>query len=87
MGLLMIVLSNFCPISLLSSTYKIISKCLASRLKMVLPLVVSQTQGAFLIDRSMLDDTLCANECIDSRLCSGLPGMLCKVDMEKNMIM
>lgn len=36
-------LGDFCPISLLGSTYKIISKCLASRLKMVLPSIVSKS--------------------------------------------
>lgn len=41
-------ISNFGPVSLVGSTYKIISKCLAMRLKQVLPSIVSKEQGAFL---------------------------------------
>lgn len=75
--------SDFQPICLLGSTYKIISKCLTSRFKAVLPLVVSQAEGAFLKGRSILDGSLCANVCINSRIQEGTPGVLCKVDMEK----
>lgn len=80
-------LGDFCPVSLLGGTYKIISKCLATRLKMVLPSVVSQSQGAFLKGRSIMDGVFCVNECIDSKIRSRISRVLCKVDMKNPMIM
>lgn len=76
-------LSDFKPISLLGSTYKIISKCLTLRLRFILPSIISKEQGAFLSGRSITDGFLCASECIDDRARSGTPGVICKLDMEK----
>lgn len=47
---------NFRPISLVGSTYKIISKCLALHLVEVLPGIVTKEQRAFLKGRSMVDE-------------------------------
>lgn len=44
-------LSDFRSISLIGSTYKIISKCLALRLKTVLPDIVSKEYKAFFVRR------------------------------------
>lgn len=76
-------IGDFQPISLLGSTYKIISKCLISRLKIVLPSVISHTQGAFLKGRSILNGALCTNECIDTRIRDDIPEVICKIDIEK----
>lgn len=78
-----VCLSDFRPVSLVGSTYKIISKCLALRLKEVLPGIVPREQGAFLQGRTMMDGVLCANECINARIREGKPGVLCKLDLEK----
>lgn len=57
-----IKLSDFRPISLVGSLYKIFSKILATRLKHVMPEVISHHQNAFIKGRQILDSVLIANE-------------------------
>jgi hypothetical protein len=76
-------LKDFHPISLVGGMYKIIAKLLANRLSVVLGKIISPSQNAFVKRRQILDSVLIANECLDSRIKVALPGVLCKLDLEK----
>lgn len=75
--------SDFRPISLMSSINKIISKVISSRLKVVLPQIISFQQSAYVQGRQIMDSAMIANECINSAQLHNQNGFLCKIDFQK----
>lgn len=59
-------LSDYRPISLIGSVYKLIAKVLAVRLQGVLPTLISDNQFAFTSGRKIADCILIANEVVDA---------------------
>ncbi|RVW21770.1 LINE-1 retrotransposable element ORF2 protein [Vitis vinifera] len=76
-------ISDFRPISLITSLYKIIAKVLSGRLRGVLHETIHSTQGAFVQGRQIMDAVLIANEIVDERRRSGEEGVVFKIDFEK----
>ncbi|RVW35166.1 putative ribonuclease H protein [Vitis vinifera] len=76
-------ISDFRPISLITSLYKIIAKVLAGRIRGVLHETIHSTQGAFVQGRQILDAVLIANEIVDEKRRSGEEGVVFKIDFEK----
>lgn len=76
-------LTDYRLISLIGVVYKIIAKLLAERLKKVVSKLVNKNQMTFIKGRQIMDAALIASECIDLRMKSGDPGLLCKLDIQK----
>lgn len=74
---------DLCPISLLSSVYKIIFNVLTSRLRPIMESIISNPQGDFVVGRQILNGISITNECVDEVIKKGETGILCKLDLEK----
>lgn len=59
-------LTEYRPISLIGSMYKILSKVLAARIKVTIPVIVGEVQSAFSKGKNIQDGILIANEVVDS---------------------
>lgn len=77
--------SHFRPIALCNVVYKVITKIIATRLRDILPYVVSENQSSFIPGRSTVDNILVLQETIHSlKNLKGKKGyMIIKPDLEK----
>jgi mannosylglycoprotein endo-beta-mannosidase len=75
--------SQFQPISLIHGLYKIVAKLLSTRLKSVLPDVISVNQSAFIAGRQILDGFMIANEVVHAIRSKKDHRFLLKVDFHK----
>lgn len=77
-------ISDFRPISCCNTTYKVISKLLATRLKQVMPMIISNTQSAFIPGRLMIENVLMATELVKGYNWKNLSKRsMLKVDLKK----
>ena len=63
--------------------YKIISKVIASRLKGLLPLLISPEQTGYVEGRQILDGIILSHEVLHSLKTTKTPGMLLKLNLSK----
>ena len=75
--------TDFRPISLVGSLYKVIAKNLSNRLKVVLPSLIGESQTVFVADRQILDGALIANEVVHWLKKKKKQGILLKLDFQK----
>ena len=76
-------LNKFRPIALCNVIYKIITKLIATRVKPLLPLLVSKEQTGYVEGRQILDGIILAHEVVHSLKLTKKPGMLMKLHMSK----
>lgn len=74
---------KFRPIALCNVIYKIVSKIVASRLKSLLPLLISPEQSGYVEGRQITDGIILTHEIIHSLKHSKKSGMLLKIDLSK----
>lgn len=74
---------DFRPISLCNTIYKILSKCLANRLKTLLSRIISEEQMGFVPNKLILDGIIIAQEIVHTAQITKEPSMLMKIDIQK----
>ncbi|GJT98489.1 RNA-directed DNA polymerase, eukaryota [Tanacetum coccineum] len=75
--------TDFRPISLIGSVYKVVTKILANRLSMVISDLISNTQSAFVKNRKILDGPFILNEALAWCKRKKKQALMFKVDFAK----
>ena len=79
----LLVVSNWCPITLLNVDYKILTKLFAKRLKDILPKIVAPDQRGFIAGRHLSESILDVYALIDLILERDDDYFLCSIDVQK----
>lgn len=66
----------------MGGVYDSISKVLANMMEAELEKVISRVNNEFIKGWQILDIILVGDGCLDSRIHSGIPRVLCKLDLE-----
>ena len=77
------VLKNWRPISLLNTTYKIISGCIANRIKQSIDKLIHENQKGFLAGRCIAENTRLLYDLMHYTSENNIPALLLLVDFEK----
>eukprot|EP00253_Pinus_taeda_P019947 PITA_19947 len=70
-------------IALYNIIYKLVSKIIATRIKLLLPLIISPEQSGYVEGRQIMDGIILTHEIIHSLKISKRPGMLLKLEPSK----
>ena len=74
-------LNRFDTISLYKTSYKILTKIIASHLKKLIPRIISKNQSGFLDDRKIIDNIIIMQEVIHSSIERKAKGMAIKLEL------
>ncbi|MCU7801037.1 MAG: reverse transcriptase family protein, partial [gamma proteobacterium symbiont of Lucinoma myriamae] len=78
-----LMLKNWRPISLLNTSYKLASSCIAERLKKVLSKIINEDQTGFIAGRYIGENIRLLYDVINHTEKHQIPGMLLLIDFEK----
>ena len=76
-------LKNWRPITLLNTTYKLASSCIAERIKLVLPKIINSDQTGFIPGRYIGENTRLIYDIMLYTEENDIPGILLLIDFEK----
>jgi hypothetical protein len=72
---------RFRPISLCNTSYKILTKIIANRIKNILPTIIPENQGGFVKGRHIVDNIILVQEALHSSICHKDKGMIINIDL------